>query len=69
MFVRGDKIRIISTTSSYTGKTGTVEDIRYPFGLHCQYIIRFDEPFYEYGYKVETTFFYDFENAIELRKD
>ena len=36
--------------------------------LHKQYKIRYDEPFYDHGYKVETHYYYDWENGFELRE-
>lgn len=75
MFKVGDKIKTLPVKSNtdlanelYAGRNGTIESISFPYGLHKQYKIRYDEPFYDHGYKVEVHYYYDWENGFELRE-
>lgn len=74
MFKVGDKVRTLPVKyrTDYankieSGRNATIEKISFPYGLQKQYIIRYDEPYYDHGYKVETSFYYDWENGLELR--
>ena len=76
MFKIGDKVKTLPVSSYteesnkfYSGRIATIESISFPYGLHMQYIIRFEKPLYDHGYKVETHYYYDFDNGLELLRE
>lgn len=74
MFKVGDKVRTLAVKSRtelanelYANRNATIIEVCHPFGLHTQYKVKFDEPFYDYGYIVENDYYYDWENGLTLR--
>ena len=74
-FKVGDKVRTLplkhntdDANRMYANRDATVVAIHYPFGLHKQYKVEFDEPFFDHGYEVKTHYYYDWENALVLRQ-
>lgn len=74
MFKVGDKVRTLPVESRtdcankiYANRNAVITEISYPFGLAVCYRIKYDEPFYDYGYKVATHYYYDYENGLALR--
>lgn len=74
MFKVGDKVRTLSVVSRtdlanslYSGRNATITEISYPIGIAVCYRIKYDEPFYYCGDKIETHYYYDYEDGLELR--
>ena len=74
MFKIGDRVKTLAVESRtelankvYANRNATIIEICRPFGLHTQYKVKFDESFYDYGYIVETHYYYDWENGLILR--
>lgn len=72
MFRVGDHVKTLAVKSRsdlanslYAGKTAVITEISFPFGLATCYRIKYDEPFYDHGYLVETHYYYDYENGLE----
>lgn len=71
MFKIGDKVKTLPVESYtelanklYSNRNAVVVEISFPFGLHKQYKVQFDEPFTDHGYIVTTKYYYDFDNAL-----
>lgn len=74
-FKVGDRVRTLPVQSYsevanelYANKDAIVTAVLFPFGLHMQYEVTYDEPFYDHGYLCRKHCFYDFDNALALRE-
>lgn len=73
MFKVGDKVRTVSAkyysdsaNNVYANRNATVIKIS-QHNSYTTYEIKFDKPFYDYGYKVETTSYDSFQDGLVLR--
>ena len=74
-FEVGDKVRTQPAkyftdyaNSVYANRNATVIDENNHCGLYTTYKIKFDEPFYDHGYKVETMYYEAFQDGLILRE-
>lgn len=73
MFKEGCKVKIKKSeyitdlaSQEREGKTGVIEQIRFPFGLHVLYMIKLDGPIVNKWGMLTEVGCYDYENCLEL---
>ena len=73
MFKVGDKVKTISSkycsnnaNRVYANRNATIIKIKH-CASYTTYTIKFDEPFYDYGYKVETISYDSYQDGLVLR--